>query len=308
MPLPQFKYPAPAMSSAPQPTHPADRLLHAIDTRRAPVCVGLDPVLDRLPNAVAPDAEPIERIRAFCFGVLRAVAEHVPCVKPQAACFERYRQNGRGVEVLNEIIAEAKRLGMEVILDAKRGDIGVTAEHYAAMAFGEAGERGTADWITINSYLGADGITPFLKPGRGAFALVRTSNPGGDALQAQALASGGTVADAVAAMVRELGESSIGDRGYSALGAVVGATRPEDAARLREAMPRQLFLVPGYGAQGGGAKDVLSCFHEDGTGAVITASRSVIYAFDPNDEEWMKGIEGAARKMVEEIRAALKTL
>ncbi|TVQ56402.1 MAG: orotidine-5'-phosphate decarboxylase [Phycisphaerales bacterium] len=295
------------MPSASQPTHPADRLLNAIDARRAPVCVGLDPVLNRLPNAVAPDAEPIERLRTFCFGVLRAVADHVPCVKPQAACFERYRKNGRGVAVLNEVIAEAKRLGMEVILDAKRGDIGVTAEHYAAMAFGEGADSDTADWITINSYLGADGITPFLKPGRGAFALVRTSNPGGDALQSQTLASGGTVADTVAAMVREIGEPSIGERGYSALGAVVGATKPEDAARLRDAMPRQLFLVPGYGAQGGGAKDILPCFHDDGTGAVINASRSVIYAFEPNDEDWMKGVERAARTMIDDIRAALAT-
>ncbi len=295
------------MPSAAEPTHPADRLLNAIDARRAPICVGLDPVLERLPNAVAPDAEPIERIRAFCLGVLRAVAEYVPCVKPQSACFERYRDGGRGVTVLNEVIVEAKRLGMEVILDAKRGDIGVTAEHYAAMAFGEGDDADTADWITINSYLGADGITPFLKPGRGAFALVRTSNPGGDLLQSQALASGGTVADAVAALVHEIGAGSIGERGYSALGAVVGATRPEDATRLRRTMPRQLFLVPGYGAQGGGAKDVLPCFHEDGTGAVITASRSVIYAFDPKDQDWMKGVAGAARSMIDEIRAALNT-
>ncbi|MHC4949071.1 MAG: orotidine-5'-phosphate decarboxylase, partial [Planctomycetota bacterium] len=158
---------------------------------------------------------------------------------------------------------------------------------------------------TINAYLGADGMQPFLDAGGGAFALVRTSNPGGDALQETALAEGGTVADRVAAVVADLGRRVVGRRGYSALGAVVGATRPQAAARLRAAMPEQILLVPGFGAQGGGVDDVRPCFRDDGTGAIVAATRSVIYAFRGDGPGWADEVAEAAAGFADEVGRAV---
>jgi orotidine-5'-phosphate decarboxylase len=286
-----------------RPAHAADRLLAAIDRLAAPVCVGLDPVLERLPASLRPQQADIQgavdAIATFTRGVLDAVHAHVPCVKFQSACFERY--GWQGVRALQELIIHAGQCGLEVILDAKRGDIGISAEHYAAAAFEGPS---SADWLTINAYLGADGIEPFLRGSCGAFALVRTSNPGGDALQSRNLADGATIADAVAAIVAEIGSKHVGERGYSALGAVVGATKPVDAERLRQAMPQQIFLVPGYGAQGGGVADILPCFR-DGEGAIITASRSVIYGFDKNESNWQRAVSDAAARLADEIGSAV---
>jgi orotidine-5'-phosphate decarboxylase len=219
-------------------------------------------------------------------------------VKFQSACFERY--GWEGVRSLDRLIAEAADFGFVVILDAKRGDIGLTAEHYA-----RATNRTGAQWVTINAYLGADGMAPFLEQG-GAFALVRTSNPGGDALQSLVLKDGRTLADAVSDVVADVGRAHVGECGYSRLGAVVGATKREDAARLRERMPQQILLVPGYGAQGGAVDDVLPCFHPDGRGAIITASRSVIYAFERDDENWVAAVRSAAEAFAAEISGAVR--
>lgn len=289
--------------------HAADTLLEAVDRLAAPACVGIDPVLARLPESLRPGddsaASAARAIRTFTLEVLDAVAACVPCVKLQSACFERYGQ--AGIKVLEECIAAARERGLQIILDAKRGDIGISAEHYAAAVFGDqAGDADAArpDWVTVNSYLGEDGIRPFLGEGRGAFALVRTSNPGGDAVQAQRLADGRTVAESVAEMVASIGEAFVGARGYSNLGAVVAATRAEDAARLRRLMPRQIFLVPGFGAQGGSVEDVLPCFDADGRGAIITASRSVIYAFTDGAGAWKKPIAEAAERFADELGRA----
>lgn len=296
--------------------HAADRLLNAIESKRTPVCVGIDPVIEKMPDAILEaaknegDTDLDAPTRAaicfgtFCSGLLEAVAPHVPCVKFQSACFERYGHSL--VFVLRVLIAQARSLGMQVILDAKRGDIGLTAEHYAAGVFdAESSDFDpSADWLTINSYLGEDGITPFLRPGHGAFALVRTSNPGGDAIQNLVLQDGRTVAHAVAEIVARIGSTHVGQRGYSSLGAVVGATKREDARALRQIMPQQVFLVPGYGAQGGGIDDVLPCFKSDGTGAIVTASRSVIYAFKPDDPNWAQSVGDAAAKFADEIGRA----
>ncbi len=277
--------------------HPADQLLAAIDRVGSPVCVGIDPVLERLPDDCLVQGEPLPSIERFCRGVVEAVAPHVGVCKYQSACFERY--GSAGVAVLEELLAHAASHGIEVILDAKRGDIGISARHYAAAV------RDRAPWITVNAYLGTDGIEPFLEHG-GAFALARTSNPGGDALQRLELADGRTIAEAVADLLAEAGDSNLGRSGYSALGAVVGATKRADAERLRTRMPRQIFLVPGYGAQGGGVDDVLPCFNTDGRGAVITASRSVIYAFDTDDGgTWTDAVGRAAGRLATEIADGL---
>ncbi len=299
------------MSESTRPTHAADRLIAAIEDKRAPVCVGLDPVVEKLPLSLRPElGDPAGCVLAivdFCSEVLNAVSPYVPCIKVQAACFERYPTYGwhNLAELLSGVRITKPEIA--VILDAKRGDIGISAEHYAAGAFEsdiDSGD-GIADWLTINAYLGEDGITPFLREGHGAFALVRTSNPGGDQVQNLELKDGRTVSHAVGEMVAHIGSTRMGQRGYSSLGAVVGATKPHDAKRLREIMPQQMFLVPGYGAQGGGIEDVLPCFKPDGGGAIVTASRSVIYAFRPDDPKWMDSVADAAAKFADEVGRAV---
>ena len=285
--------------SAP-PTHPADRLFAAIDRVGSPACVGLDPVLEKLPAECRDRGEALSAIEHFCSGVLEAIAPHVGVCKIQSACFERYGAVGVGVR--DAMLTLAREYGLHVILDAKRGDIGISAQHYAASVHEHA------DWVTVNPYLGVDGIEPFLEAENlGAFALVRTSNPGGDALQSLKLADGDTVADAVAGLIAQAGERSVGASGYSALGAVVGATKHADAKRLRERMSQQVFLVPGFGAQGGGVQDVLPCFDSAGRGAVVTASRSVIYASDGETGSWKSAVERAAAAFAAELAAGIES-
>lgn len=302
-------------------SHFADQLLDAIDRKASPVCVGIDPVFDRLPESLRRQAgaspgetDRLDAIVDFCEQVLEAVADHVPAVKFQSACFERYGVEGVGA--YHYLTGHALEQELIVIGDVKRGDIGVTASHYAAASLlappGQK-ELGAPHAVTVNTYFGADGITPFTdlaaQHGKGVFALVRTSNPGGDAIQSLKLADGRTVSQAVAALVAQLGSDAklVGKRGYSLLGAVVGATKPADAAELRRLMPQQLFLVPGFGAQGAGADDVRACFKPDGTGAIVTASRSITYAFDgKKTADWLGAVEQAAVEMKKQVAAILK--
>lgn len=287
--------------------HAADRLLAACRVKGGPVCVGIDPVLNKLPDALS-GLEPIAAIEKFCLDVVDAVAEHVPAIKPQIACFERY--GSAGYAVYERVVTAGREAGLFVIGDAKRGDIGTSSAHYASgLLVGEEDLAVGCDALTVNTYLGMDGIEPFFKAaaatGKGLFALVRTSNPGGDKLQGLRLDDGRTVAEAVADQVADLGCGDLGESGYSLLGAVVGATKPDDAVSLRQRMPQQLFLVPGFGAQGGSAEDVRACFKPDGTGAIITASRSVIYAYNPADTDWPAAITQAAIDLKHQISEIL---
>lgn len=265
---------------------------------RGPVCVGLDPVWDRLPEAAkgvgatdsprsfaasASGALEVAALERFCVGVCEAVADVAACVKPQAACFERY--GAAGFAALERVCAAARALDLPVVLDAKRGDIGVSAAHYAAGLLGPLG-----DALTVNPYLGGDSLQPFVAAatatGTGLFVLVRTSNPDSGAIQSRSLAEGGVVGDAMAELARSLGESSVGAHGMSDVGAVVGLTKANEAAHLRVLMPRQIFLVPGYGAQGGSAAELTPLLMQDSTpgrGVLVNASRSVIYAEDITD-------------------------
>ncbi len=285
------------------PIHFADRLLAACQAKGAPVCVGLDPVYEKLPASLRA-LEPVAAIEAFSMGILEASAAHVPCVKPQAACYERY--GAAGFAVYHRVTQAAKDMGLVVVGDAKRGDIGTSSAHYAA---GLLAGAGGCDALTVNGYLGTDGIAPFLAvaqaEGKGLFALVRTSNPGGDAIQGLRLADGRSIAEAVGDAVAALGQQSVGACGYSLLGAVVGATKREDAAALRARLPQQIFLVPGFGAQGGSADDVRACFKADKTGAIITASRSVIYAFEGKAGDWKTHVEAGAKDLKAQIQAIL---
>lgn len=295
------------MNDSAKPTHAADRLLAACRSKGGPVCVGIDPVVTKLPDVLG-GLEPVAAIEKFCFEVIDAVAEHVPAIKPQIACFERY--GSAGYAVYERVVTAGREAGLFVIGDAKRGDIGTSSSHYASgLLVGEEDAAVGCDALTVNSYLGTDGIEPFFKAGaatgRGLFALVRTSNPGGDNLQGLKLEDGRTVAEAVADQIADLGCSELGESGYSLLGAVVGATKPADAASLRQRMPQQLFLVPGFGAQGGSAEDVRACFKPDGTGAIITASRSVIYAYNPADTDWPAAVTQAAVDLKQQIGEVL---
>ncbi|MEX2671401.1 MAG: orotidine-5'-phosphate decarboxylase [Phycisphaeraceae bacterium] len=306
--------------------HFADQLFEAIAAKdAAPVCVGIDPVFERLPAGLQQEREdsPAGRVDAvfeFVMELLEIVAPLVPCVKLQSACFERYGPDG--VQAYYSLTEAAVSRDLIVIGDAKRGDIGTTAAHYAVATLTDPGPYNDPDMpddddaddlvspdaVTVNPYFGDDGLRPFLEVAlqeeKGVFALVRTSNPGGDAIQALMLNDGRTVAEAVAELVADLGSDSryLGQSGYSLLGAVVGATKPDDAARLRKIMPRQIFLVPGFGAQGGSIEDIRPCFNADKRGALITASRSITYAFAQQpDTDWRDAVAAATRDMKKQV-------
>ncbi len=292
-----------------------DTLCDLIDERRAPLCVGLDPVVERIPDAIRTHREPAAALEAFSRGVIEAVEGVAAAVKPQAACFERW--GSPGFAALERTIWAAREAGLFVLLDAKRGDIGTSAAHYAASASAMG-----AHAVTVNAYLGPSGIRPFLDAGLAVFALVRTSNPDSDAIQASTLTDGRTVAERVAETIAELGAEYRGTRGLSALGAVVGATKTGSTARptpaaLRAAMPDQVFLNPGIGAQGAGPEDLRPLARSNATtlsalGLLATASRSVTYPdFQEDDnattaeEAWRAAVHNEAKSLAHQLQSAL---
>jgi len=294
--------------------HFADRLLAAIEQKGSPVCVGIDPQFNQLPfelqKDIVDEMEQTECIGVFCHEVLQIVAPLVPGVKIQSACFEKY--GSTGTDLLEVLTDRARDLGLIVIGDVKRGDIGPTAESYAA---GHLRHENAPEAITVNGYFGADGLKPFVDAcrdkGKGIFVLVRTSNPSAATIQDFEGAGGKKFYEHMAEQVAAVGsgEGLIGASGYSCVGAVVGATYPEEARRLREIMPQQIFLVPGYGAQGATAADCAAAFKADGTGAIVNASRSVIYAFrrkECKEKDWKKAVETAAVAFAEDIRNAVR--
>ncbi|MDD5017936.1 MAG: orotidine-5'-phosphate decarboxylase [Eubacteriales bacterium] len=259
-----------------------DRLCEAINKTKCPVCVGLDTQYDYLPEEYRTSVEnPDIKTTAECVyhyncAIIDAVSDIAPSVKVQAAYYEKYGADG--IRCFHDTMDYASAAGLVVIADVKRNDIGSTAKAYSeAYIMGSA-----ADFITVNAYLGIDGIQPFLddcgKTGKGIFVLVKTSNPSGG--EFQDLDVGGqklyqTVADKTAAW----GAALIGEYGYSAVGAVVGATYPAEARELRDRMPNTFFLVPGYGAQGAGADDIAVNFDLNGFGAVVNSSRGILLAY-----------------------------
>lgn len=278
----------------------SDLLASAIDKVGSPVCVGIDPVASKLPREFR-GLPPAEGAGRFSERVLDLVAGVVPSVKVQSACFERF--GWAGVAAMERVVAKARSLGFVVVLDAKRGDIGSTSEHYAAAA-AAAG----AHAITVNGYLGRSGIEPFLGAGLGVFVLVRTSNPDSDALQGAKLVDGRTVSELLAAHVEDLGESHVGTRGLSNVGAVVGATKSSEGEALRAIMQDQIFLVPGYGAQGGTAEDIHPLLRPDRTspgtsGVLVNASRSVIFAGGER-ANWAEAVRAAAVAFAADVAAA----
>lgn len=281
----------------------ADRLVAAIEQKRSCVVVGLDPKVDALPpelkeRAQRSRADAAEAILDFNRRVLRAVAEHTVAVKPQSAFYEAL--GWEGVRAYAETIRAAHDNGLLVIGDVKRGDIGSTAEAYAEGHL----DLFESDALTVNPYLGTDSIAPFVKrapQGKGLFILVKTSNPSSCELQ-DLDAGGARVYERVADLVERWGAEARGARGYSAVGAVVGATYPEAAGALRARMPHAFFLVPGYGAQGATAADCRPCFDSSGLGAVVNSSRGIIFAFAKAPAlPWESAVAQAAERMKSEL-------
>lgn len=274
------------------PTPFADRLIERVEATRSHLVVGLDPDLAGLPPELLAGVDDLTgaagAAERFCVAVIDGVAGQVPAVKPQSAFFEQL--GSAGVAALEGVIAHAHGAGLLVIEDAKRGDIGSTMAAYAAAALGTVtvGGRDIAvhdsDAVTVSPYLGPESLAPMLdaaRPrGKGLFVLVRTSNPGSGEIQGDP-----TGPDAeplylrVAAMVERLGAENIGAHGYGDVGAVTGLTYPEEAPRLRAAMPRCYLLVPGLGAQGGRPEDFAAYLNHYGLGAVAAASRSITGAW-----------------------------
>jgi orotidine-5'-phosphate decarboxylase len=285
---------------------------------RNPVLVGLDPRAENLPPEILPDpgrASWVETAAAFgrfCREVIDVVASLVPAVKPQSAFFEQL--GPAGMTVLAEVIAYAQQKGLIVILDGKRNDIGSTATAYAQGMLG-AGNQSPwgADALTVSPYLGDDSLQPFvdvaIARAAGVFVLVKTSNPGGKMLQ-DLQAEGRSIYRHVADYVERQALATVGTSGYGAVGAVVGATYPAQLAELRAAMPHTLFLVPGFGSQGGTARDVAAAFDANGHGAVVNNSRGIIFAYTvkPYSERygaanWQQAVEAATRDMIDQLRA-----
>lgn len=269
----------------------ADRMAAAVTRTGSATCVGLDPRSDQLPEPIRreistghPDSVAAGYTR-FCLEILDAVDDLVPCVKPQAAFFEQL--GPAGSVALAEVIRGAVSRGLLVILDGKRNDIGSTAVAYAGGYLGR-GDRSPwgADSLTVSPYLGRDSLQPFVdtcgERDAGIFVLVKTSNPGGGDLQDLRSGEPSTTAlpiyRHVAAWVNEANEGRIGESGYGPVGAVVGATYPQQLAELRDAMPHSWILVPGFGAQGGGVEDVRAGFDSRGLGAIVNNSRHLIFA------------------------------
>jgi orotidine-5'-phosphate decarboxylase len=300
----------------------ADRLAAAVACKESPVVVGLDPHPGLFPPALRDAATSRDRVaaaaavEAFCAELLEAVADLVAIVKPQIAFFERL--GPPGWSALEATVARAQKLQLLVLADAKRGDIGSTADAYAQYFFGAAEEGFLgADALTVSPYLGADSLAPFVAQtanGKGLFVLAKTSNPGSTELQDLVTERDDTsepVWSRVGQMVERLGADTVGSCGYSSFGLVVGATSPAEAGRLRATFPRLPFLVPGYGAQGAGATEVVPAFDEAGTGAIVNASRSILFAYrqpqhsDLGVERWAEASRRECISMRDAIRAAL---
>lgn len=299
-----------------------DRLIEKIKETGNPSVVGLDPKLEYVPEFIQKryleeDGWSLKAaskaILKFNQMIIDEICDIVPAIKPQAAYYEMYGHHG--MKALERTIRYAKLKGMFVITDGKRNDIGATMEAYTNAHLGTVriGENDFepfgADALTVNGYLGTDGISPLLKVckerDKGIFVLVKTSNPSSGELQDR-LIDGIPVYAVMGDMCEKWGSEQIGKYGYSSVGAVVGATYPEQLSELRKRLPHTMFLVPGYGAQGGGAKGVAGAFDENGLGAIVNSSRAVMCAYkkeDCNERDFAKAARREVIRMRDDITA-----
>jgi orotidine-5'-phosphate decarboxylase len=301
-----------------------DRLLEQIVKKNNPTVAGLDPKLEYVPQFIREEAfakygntlkGASKALLAFNKGLIDALYDIVPAIKPQCAYYEMYGYHG--MKTLYKTMEYAKKKGMIVITDGKRNDIGTTMEAYAkghlgkTMVNGEAISAFPGDCLTVNGYLGSDGIRPLLsickEEDKGIFVLVKTSNPSSGELQDQKI-DGKPIYEVMGQMCETWGEELPGKYGYSGVGAVVGATYPEMLEELRAKMPHTFFLVPGYGAQGGGAKDVSYAFDKNGLGAIVNSSRGIMCAYQKGDwqeQDYAKAARAEALRMRDDIIGAI---
>lgn len=305
-----------------------DQLVAKIKKTQAPIVVGLDPMLNYIPEQVQKKAfeekgetlaGAAEAIWQFNKAIVDTIYDLIPAVKPQIAMYEQF--GVEGVIVFKKTVDYCKEKGLVVIGDVKRGDIGSTSEAYAVGHLGkvQVGSQTYAgfdeDFATVNPYLGSDGVKPFIKVckenNRGIFVLVKTSNPSSGELQDK-LVDGKPLYELVGKMVDEWGSDCIGESGFSEVGAVVGATYPDQGRILRAIMPKTYILVPGYGAQGGKGKDLVHFFNEDGLGAIVNSSRGIIAAYKQEvyakfgSEHFADASRQAVLDMIADIQGALQ--
>lgn len=298
-----------------------DKLIEKIKITDNPSVVGIDTCFDYLPAEMKQGVSDFESaaraILCFNQNIIDNICDIVPAVKVQIAYYEMY--GIAGMQTFAETVRYASEKGLVVITDAKRNDIGATAECYAKAYLGKTalGEKACtafdSDFLTVNGYLGSDGISPFLnwmqKRDKGIFVLVKTSNPSSGELQDLKLECGKTVYEYMGGLVEHWGEGSRGKFGYSDVGAVVGATHPTQAEILRKSMPHTFFLIPGYGAQGGTANDLKVCFDRDGLGGIVNSSRGIICAYRQekyNHLSYALAARKACMDMKEDINRAIK--
>lgn len=302
-----------------------DRLIDKIKEMNNPTVIGLDPRYDMLPecikNKYGTDLKDVcKAILEYNYKLIDSVYDIIPAVKPQIAFYEMFGTDG--IEVFSQTCKYAKSKGMIVIADMKRGDIGTTAQGYSNAAIGKTpvGEKSYSifdvDFVTVNPYLGTDGIKPFVedckKYNKGIFVLVKTSNKSSGELQDLRLENGKTIYEIVAELVNEWGKDLIGEYGYSSISSVVGATYPKQLEELRKIMPASYFLIPGYGAQGGKAEDIALGFDEKGLGGIVNASRSLMCAWKSDkwkdkysDKQFAEATRAEAIRMRDELNQAI---
>ncbi len=309
-----------------------DELNEKIIKLKCPVVVGLDPVIEKIPNYYKENLKDAkDKLGAvadiffnFNKDIIDSICDIVPAVKPQMAFYEMYGE--QGIRAFINTVKYAKQKGLLVIEDAKRNDIGNTAKAYAKGHLGkvDCGDGNKipvfdVDFITVSPYLGLDSVEPFIEEckenNKGIFVLVKTSNPSSADIQDKVDENGKHIYENVAKFINRYGAELIGDTKYTSIGAVVGATFPEEALKLRKIMNNNIFLVPGYGAQGATAKDIVNCFNDDGLGALVNASRSIIFAYMKYEsletcskEIYKKYVRESAIKMRDDIVQELRNV
>ncbi len=296
------------------------RLIERIAQLQNPSVVGLDSLLDYIPQHIKEEKfaqygdtfdAAAQAILAYNKEIIDAICDIVPAVKPQAAYYEMY--SWQGMWALCETVKYAQEKGMLVIMDGKRNDIGSTMQAYAKAHLGVSEVNGKelsafgSDMLTVNGYLGSDGIEPLLpicdEKDKGIFVLVKTSNPSSGELQDQKIGDK-SIYETMGAMCEQWGEKTQNSYGYSRVGAVVGATYPQQLSEMRQKMPHTFFLVPGYGAQGGGANDVAGAFDKNGLGAIVNSSRAILTAWKKagtDGKDFAQQARKAALTMKEDI-------
>jgi len=281
--------------------HFATALHTAVQQKKSILCLGLDPHFSKIPDFIKEGVSPDIAILKFLIPIIDACAEHVVCVKPQIAFFEVF--GSAGFAAFEKVCMYAKAKGLLVIVDAKRGDIGSTAEAYAESYLGN---NRPYDALTVNPYMGEDTLIPFVNKAieneKGIFVLVKTSNEGSGDLQDLPVGDE-LVCEHVAKTVARLGSEDLNEENFSSIGAVVGATYPEELSIMRRDMPAQIFLIPGYGVQGGNAEDIAQAVYQGGKGAIVNSSRGILFAFEKtkNPEDFAQEAAKEAKRAKEEL-------